>query len=122
MRYAFALCLCLMASPALSQEAAELPPPPSAVSSGAEGATTPASTQPAAAVYRCQGGVCQWSQAATTSTARVALFRGRLVERSVLVSRRVLAAPRRVFARQPVRRLFQSRPLRGLLCRRGGCG
>lgn len=96
---------------------------------------------PAAVLYRleCSGGSCRLvplpSSASPVGTA--APLRGRVRERSVVVTRRVVAAPARVLRRasaapaqllrraMPVRGLLKARPVRGLLgglCRRGGCG
>jgi hypothetical protein len=103
-------CLCCY-SPVLAQS--ELPPPPAHSSPTAASVPIMAATNGPVAVYRCQGGVCSWETAA--STVHAAPLRIRVVERSVLVTRRVLSAPRRVFAGRPVRRALGTvlRPFRG---------
>lgn len=78
---------------------------------------------------QCQGGVCLRGSSVATYQAYAAPRLGgvlrvpvRAVEKSVVVTRRVLSAPRRVLSARPVRRVLGARPLRGLLCRRGRCG
>lgn len=137
MRLAFIVCLfslSLAASPsrawawietAAATEPLPNPPQPSATLLSVSSFTVSDEVPGQAAVlYRLErsGGSCRWVPTSSNDSpaGTAAPLRGRVRERSVVVTRRVLSAGVR-----PVRGLLKARPVRGLLgglCRRGGCG